>query len=309
MQRLVDPEKLDGCVLALGMFDGVHRGHQALIMRGRELRDTYGVPLTVCTFEPHPLMVFAPERAPKRLSVPDERDRLMEDMDVDILAVHTFTREVARTLPEDFLEELKAIYAPRAIVCGYNFTFGYRGQGTVDTLQTFGKANGIHTEVVDAVCMDGQPVSSTRIRDALEKGQIHDVSRLLGHAYSLEGRVVHGLGLGRTLGFATANVELPEEKALPRFGAYVAVMVCGDHAYPAMVNIGHHPTVPGGGIKVEAHAVDQELALYDSIVRLELIDFLRAETKFDGLEALKAQLQRDCAEVRTWFQQRSEVMK
>ena len=304
MQWIQDPVSEPGCILVLGMFDGVHRGHQALLMRGLELREELHARVAVCTFEPHPLCVFAPERAPKRLSTPEERRQLMESMDVDILCIHTFTKKLAETSPSDFLEYLTAIYQPVALICGYNFTFGHRGQGNGETLRTFCKARGIRCDIIDEVRIAGAAVSSSRIREELCHGDIRMVNRLLGHAYTLEGPVIHGQGIGRTLGCPTANIQVTEDKALPRFGAYVATLEHAGKIWKAMVNIGSHPTLPGNGLRIEAHVLNASLDLYDQHVVVSLMDFMRPEKQFDSLEALKAQLEQDKQNALAWFASR-----
>ena len=180
MQIIQDPRRLDPCVVLLGMFDGVHLGHQALIAEGRRLADEKGCPLCACVFEPHPLEVLCPGRAPKRLTTPAERAARMESLGVDILAVNTFTPQLAALSPEDFLADLLEVYQPAAVVCGYNFTFGRRGSGKAADLTAFGAAHGFPVSVIPAVKADGEPVSSSRIRALLEAGREAEARRLLG---------------------------------------------------------------------------------------------------------------------------------
>ena len=180
MQIIQDPQRLDPCVVLLGMFDGVHLGHQALIAEGRRLADAYGCPLTACVFEPHPLEVLCPSAAPKRLMTPEARAEKMARFGVDILAVNTFTPRLAAVSPANFLLSLLAVYQPLAVVCGYNFTFGSRGSGKAADLAAFGAAHGFPVSVIPAVTSGGEPVSSSRIRTLLEAGKDEEASRLLG---------------------------------------------------------------------------------------------------------------------------------
>ncbi|MBQ8313520.1 MAG: bifunctional riboflavin kinase/FAD synthetase [Clostridia bacterium] len=301
MRILRDPRALQPCVLVLGMFDGVHRGHQALLMAGLALAEENGLPLNVCTFEPHPMRVLRPEKAPPLLTTLTERARLMADFGVDNLCILPFNMETAAQSPEDFMAALVAHYQPRHVVCGFNFTFGYRGMGNGESLRAYGADHGFAVTIVPEVVLGGESVSSTRIRGLLEKGSIHEATRLLGHSYSLSGRVMDGKHIGRTMGYPTANVAIPQGKVLPAFGVYACWMQAGEFIYPAVVNVGRHPTLPEGSVTVEAYALDEELSLYGQKVRLLFLDFLRPEKKFDGVEQLKAQIDRDAQEAREYF--------
>lgn len=170
MQILFDPVRTDPCVLVLGMFDGVHRGHQALLRQGRLLADAHGLPLMVCTFEPHPIAVLFPERTPPRLTTQDERAMWMAAYGVDALCVTTFTRQFAGMEPAEFVHRMAQIYSPAYVVCGFNYTFGDRGRGTADTLRALQADHGYDTVTVPEVVMEGDTISSTRIRRLLAEG-------------------------------------------------------------------------------------------------------------------------------------------
>lgn len=303
MKILRDPERLNPCVLVLGMFDGVHRGHQALLMRGGELAQEMNFPLNVLSFEPHPLRVLAPERAPLLLNTIPEKARIMQSFGVDNLCITTFDRARADQSPEDFMAEMVATYAPVVVVCGFNFTFGKGGKGTGKMLRAFGKKHGFRTVVVPEVMVEGETVSSTRIRKVLAEGNIPLANRLLGTGYTLSGKVETGKQLGRTMGFPTANVAIPRHKALPAFGVYDCWLETTDGAYyPAVVNVGRHPTLPEGHVTVEAHVLSEEaIDLYGQHVRLSFMRFQRAETRFDSKEALQEQIARDVEEAKAYF--------
>ena len=305
MRILRDPKRLSPCVLVLGMFDGVHRGHQALLMRGDELAQEMVYPLCVLSFEPHPLRVLAPEKAPALLNTLPEKARIMQSFGVDGLCITTFDRARADQSPEDFMAEMVQTYAPVVVVCGFNFTFGKGGTGNGRMLREFGKKHGFRTVIVPEVLVEGETVSSTRIRKVLENGDISMANRLLGQAYTLSGKVENGKQLGRTMGFPTANVRSPRHKALPAFGVYDCWLETAEGGYyPAVVNVGSHPTLPEGQVTVEAHVLieaDEPLDLYDQHVRLSFLRFQRAETRFDSKEALQAQIARDVEEARAYF--------
>lgn len=301
MRILRNPTGLQPCVLVLGMFDGVHRGHQALLMAGVELAEAAGLPLNVCTFEPHPLQVLRPEMAPPLLTTLTERARIMADFGVDHLCILAFNHEVAAQTPEAFMATLVKDYQPRHVVCGFNYTFGQRGAGNGESLRVYGKEHGFDVTVVPEVVLGGETVSSTRIRGLLAKGSIHEATRLLGHSYTISGRVMDGKHIGRTMGYPTANVEIPQGKALPAFGVYSCWMQVDERVYPAVVNVGRHPTLPEGSVTVEAYALDECLSLYGKKVRLLFLEFLRPEKKFESVDALKTQIDRDADEAREFF--------
>ena len=303
MKILRDPKRLSPCVLVLGMFDGVHRGHQALLMRGGELAQEMNFPLNVLSFEPHPLRVLAPERAPLLLNTIPEKARIMQSFGVDNLCITTFDRARADQSPEDFMAEMVETYAPVVVVCGFNYTFGKGGQGTGKTLREYGRKHGFRTVVVPEVIVDGETVSSTRIRRVLAEGDIPTVNRLLGTGYTLSGKVEGGKQLGRTMGFPTANVALPKHKALPAFGVYDCWLETADGTYhPAVVNVGRHPTLPEGNVTVEAHVLTEEaIDLYGQHVRLSFMRFQRPEQRFDSKDALQEQITRDVEEAKAYF--------
>lgn len=297
MRILRDPMSLPSCVLALGTFDGVHRGHQALLMRGGELAQAKGCPLVACTFAPHPLRVLRPEAAPPLLTTLPERAALMAAYGVDTLCVTTFTRARADQSPEAYMAELERVFHPTAVVCGYNFSFGQGGRGHGETLRDAG----FETVVVPEVTMDGAGVSSSRVRQALQAGDLSLATRLMGHAYTLTGRVADGKHIGRTMGFPTANVTVSRDKALPAFGVYACWLETSAGYYPAVVNVGRHPTLPEGSVTVEAYALDASLSLYGQRVRLTFLKFQRPEQVFDGIDALQAQIARDTEACRAYF--------
>ena len=200
------------------------------------------------------------------------------------------------------MAELVEIYAPVVVVCGFNFTFGRRGAGNGKQLREFGRKHGFRTVIVPEVIIEGETVSSTRIRRLLAEGDIPSVNRLLGHAFTLSGKVESGKQLGRTMGFPTANVSITKGKALPAFGVYDCWLETGDGAYhPAVVNVGRHPTLPEGSVTVEAHVLDGQMELYGQHVRLSFLRHQRAETRFDSKDELQAQIARDVEDAKAYF--------
>lgn len=301
MRMVRDPVQLAPCVLVLGMFDGVHRGHQALLTRGGELADAADQPLAVCTYDPHPMRVLRPDNPPPMLTTLPEKAALMAAFGVDDLCVTAFTREKADQPPEAYLAELARVYRPSTVVCGYNFSFGRGGRGDPAMLRDYGEKHGFRVAVVPEVTLEGATVSSTRIRRLLREGALAQATRLMGHAYTLTGRVEGGKHIGRTMGFPTANVTPPPDKVLPAFGVYACWLEAGGRFYPAVVNVGRHPTLPEGPVTVEAYALDTSLSLYDQKVRLTFLWFQRPERRFDGVDDLRAQIARDAEACRAYF--------
>lgn len=250
-----ETEGLQASVTVLGMFDGVHRGHQALLMQGAALAEAQGLPLNVCTFEPHPLTVLRPDKAPARLTTQAERAQLMAGFGVDSLCVLPFTRRMADQLPEDFMARMVETLAPRTVVCGFNFTFGRRGMGNGETLTAYGATHGFETVIVPEVVLEGATVSSTRIRALLDGGCIREASRLLGHAYTLAGQVAED----------GAHMAVSGKKALPLPGAYACYLTVDGQHYPAVAHI-------DGGVRVQV--LDGFLPLAGRRIRLTLMDLL-----------------------------------
>ena len=301
MQWIRDPARTSPCVLVLGMFDGVHRGHQALLERGRAVAAEKGVPLTVCTFEPHPLEVLRPEAAPPRLTTPMERARRMAECGVDVLCVRTFTAALAASEPEAFLDEMTRVFRPVHVICGYNFSFGHRGRGDGALLTAYAAAHGFTAEVIPAVTIGGEPVSSTRIRLLVQEGRVSDAARLLGAAYAIAGRIEHGKRMGHRLGYPTANVTVPPRKVLPAYGVYSCGLTVRGGEVPAVVNVGRHPTLPEGHVTIEAHALDPLPELYGEPARIRFLRFERPETRFPDADALSEQIGRDLHAAMVFF--------
>ena len=297
-----DPTGLGPCVLILGTFDGVHRGHQELLMRGGELAEAENLPLYCCTFDPHPLSVLRPDRCPPLLTTLEERAERMSGFGVDALCAITFDAATAACEPEDFIRRICEQYQPRHIVCGYNFTFGCRGSGNSDTLIRHEAEYGYRTTVIGEVLIGGEPVSSTRIRGLLEEGDVREAAHLLGDAYTLSGEVVNGKHIGRTMGFPTANVSYPEDKALPAYGVYACWLEEDGVFYPSVVNVGRHPTLPEGDVTVEANVLDGHPDLYGKQVQLQFLSFIRPERRFADLPSLQAQIREDAETCRQYFE-------
>ena len=292
--RHVDPP-MAGSVITLGAFDGVHRGHQALIDRAVAHGRRLGVPAVGYTFHPHPAVTLAPARAPALLLAVEERTRLMRAHGLDHVIVERFDADFAQVTADAFVADyLVAPLAPKAIVVGFNFAYGKDRGGNLDHLRAAGERFGFEVDVVDAVRIGGEVVSSTRVRGCLREGDVAGARRLLGRAPFVTGRVVKGDQRGRTIGFPTANVA-PEAELIPKAGVYATwVTLDGEAApRPSVTNIGRRPTFDGQTVTVESFLLDFDGDLYGRRLEVALVARLRDERRFDGVEALKAQLAQD----------------
>jgi riboflavin kinase/FMN adenylyltransferase len=291
--------------VAIGNFDGVHRGHQALVAEARRLAAGRGGVPAVLTFTPHPARVFAPELAPPLIMSLPRRLELLAEAGVEAAVVEPFTRAYAAIEAEAFVREvLVARLGARDVVVGYDFSFGRGRRGGPEMLQRLGGELGVSVRVVPPVLADGLVCSSTKIREFVLEGRIEGAALLLGRPFEITGTVVRGAGRGRTLGFPTANVA-PEGELVPRLGIYAAraVVLDGGDATPrvAALSVGSNPTfMPGGGgsVSVEAYLLDFDGDLYGRRLRLELLHRLRDEKRFDSIDALVAQIHDDVARVR-----------
>ena len=240
-------------VIALGMFDGVHIGHRALLKRAVEIAGRIGCNSVAYTFSNHPRALFG--RPPRLLTTPEERRERILGMGVDIVNMEPFDRTTASLSPKAFLDGLTREYDVRAMVVGFNYAFGQGGQGNARTLQDFGRERGYEVHVIEPVVYEGETVSSTRIRELLESGNLSKANAMLCAPYSLCGTVTSNRGIGKSIGFPTANILPPQDKVLPRFGVYISTVAYQGVRHVAVTNIGDNPTVSGRFVTVETHVL------------------------------------------------------
>lgn len=285
------------CV-AIGSFDGVHRGHQALLRRMVAQARASGMRTAALTFFPHPRRVL--HTLPPRfyLTTLDERVRLLAEQGIDLIITHPFDDEVRHIRAADFVDQLLATLDMKQL-WGGNFALGYQREGDVPFLRRQGELKGFTVETLDEpVLLDGEVIGSRRVRAALEAGNLQEANDCLGRRFCVRGPVVKGDQRGRTIGFPTANLAVWDELMLPANGVYATYLWLGDRRLPAATNVGVRPTVDGLKLTVEAHILDFEDDIYGNDVRLEFIRRIRPEMKFAGLGALKAQIADDVEEVR-----------
>lgn len=295
--RGLAPEDRPGAAAAIGNFDGVHRGHQAVIAAARTAALGTIAPLGVVTFEPHPREVFAPDAPPFRLMNAEARANRFEKLGVDILYEIPFTRELAGLTPEVFVRDVivKGLGLSHVVV-GRDFCFGKARAGNAETLMEMGKPLGFGTTVAPLLEFDGLEVSSTRIREALTDGRPRDAAEMLGHYHRIEGEVIRGDQRGRDLGYPTANMSIAGLHP-PRFGVYAVSVdvLSGAHAgrYDGVASLGVRPMFGENLPNLETHIFDFKGDLYGTHISVALVDFLRDEAKFDSLDALITQMDAD----------------
>jgi riboflavin kinase/FMN adenylyltransferase len=291
--------------LAMGVFDGVHLGHQAVIGTAVEGARGSGGVAGVLTLEPHPIQILAPGQAPRRILVSlEHKERLLASLGVTVLLVLRFDETMARQSAEEFGEHLFSVAALRQMVAGEDWKFGRERRGTIDLLRRLGEPHGVEVTAVPAVMLKGERVSSTRLRRALRDGNLQAASEMLGRSYTVMGTVVRGEQLGRKLGAPTANIMLDDEQ-LPPDGVYVVTATIGEgkETHRGVANLGMRPTVNGERRLLEVHLLDFEGDLYEAGVEVCFGLRLRSEKKFKDQEELREQIRRDLKEARELFKE------
>lgn len=294
-------QSIRGSVAALGNFDGVHLGHQSVIREAGRIAADIGAPLSVLTFEPHPRVLFQPDAAPFRLTTSESRAEALADIGVEMLFELAFDQDFSQLAAEDFVPEiLVGTLGLRHVVCGYDFVFGHRRRGNPELLESQGAEHGIGVTRMDAVTEDdGAAYSSTRVRQCLAEGDPRGAAELLGRPWSFSALVEKGDQRGRTIGFPTCNLRVVD-LVQPAHGVYAIQVRVGEEEawHPGVANFGRRPTVNDRGALFEAHLFDVERDLYDTKLTIRVIDFIRPEMKFSGLDALTAQIAADAARAR-----------
>ena len=293
------PQALAGSVVTLGTFDGVHLGHCHLIQTAITEAKARGIKSVAYTFDPHPAAILAPSKAPTLLISIEDRVQQMSALGVDIVVVERFDQAFSEIKATQWLNQyLVEALKPQFIVIGFNFSYGYQRGGTPQTLLEAGESLGFGVEVVSAFQFENQTVSSTRIRNLLLEGEVHKASLLLGRPFCVQGTVIQGDKRGRTIGFPTANFQASKTLS-PARGVYaVRISLADDRRFTGVMNFGSRPTVDGGQELFEVHLFDFDEDLYGQTLKVELVRKIRDEQKFEGLDALVAQIQSDAQNAR-----------
>ena len=284
-----------GGAVTVGNFDGVHRGHARIIERLRERAREAGGPSVVFTFDPHPVRLLRPESAPPPLTWTDRKAALLAELGVDALVSYPTDEALLSLTAREFFDRiLRGSLGARALVEGTNFCFGHDRAGNIDVLREFTREAGLALEAVEPITLDGDVVSSSRVRKLIALGQIDDARRLLTRPYRIRGVVRHGASRGAKIGFPTANLD-GIDTLLPGTGVYAGYATAGATRRAAAVNIGSNPTFGEQGLKIEAHLIDFHGNLYGSLVELDFLSRLRDVRPFGSLDELKTQLAQDVA--------------
>ena len=282
-------------VLTIGTFDGVHLGHQKIVERVVTTARQEGLLATVFTFFPHPRMVVQHDKGLKLIHTLEEKKQLLQQLGVDLLVVQPFNEAFAQLTAEEFVSTILVEHLNvKKVIIGYDHRFGRNRTANIDDMRLFGEKYGFAVEEISVQEVDEVSVSSTKIREALNKGDVTTAEHYLGTPYSLTGRVVHGLKLGRTLGYPTANIQVTEDyKLIPKDGVYAVYSYIDGRKVYGMMSIGKNPTIEGKGASIEVYFFDFNGDLYDQKLTIEFVQYLREEQKFATIDLLKKQLQDD----------------
>lgn len=292
------PERARGAVLAIGNFDGVHRGHKALLREAMKNARASGRQAGVIVFEPQPREFFHPEEPHFRLTPLPEKLRLFEEIGLDLVAVLNFDAKLAGLSADEFISDvLVRTFGIAHVVIGYDFFFGKRRGGTPETMRAAGQEFGFGVSVVAQQAEEGEIFSSTAIRLHLAQGDVHGAAHALGHWWRVSAQVVSGQKLGTELGFPTANVELPPGTAL-HHGIYATRVIIGEEVHQGAAYFGTRPSADDGSVRLEVFVLDYSGDLYDREIAIEFVDFIRDDKRFASFDALKAQIAEDCARAR-----------
>ena len=299
---------INDTVVAMGNFDGVHMGHQEIISRTAGAAREAGISSAVFTFSNHPRNLIGKTPFVKNILYKEEKIRLIEEMGVDYMFDIPFTHAIMHMTPTEYIDELLlGAFHMREAYCGFNYRFGYRAEGDAETLmkQSLEKGFGIH--VLEPYEIDGSIVSSTLIRDCIEKGDMEGARRYLGRYYSVGGEVVVGNKLGKTIGFPTSNLMMDDDMVSPPNGVYVTYCTYNGVRYPSITNVGVKPTIGVYNKNVETNIFNFNKELYGKQIRVEFIKRTRPEIKFAGLDELKQQITKDCINARAYHRQLKEA--
>lgn len=291
----IDPISLEKAWVTIGSFDGVHRGHQAIIHQLVSGAHQAGAPSVVLTFYPHPAAVLGNRTAPRYLTSPEERAAILGQMGVDLVINHPFNREVAGLSARDFVQRLKRHLGMQHLCIGYDFALGKNREGDVSTLKRLGEELGYRVHVTQPFEINGKIISSSQIRSLLDKGDIQQANFLLGRPYRLDGEVVPGDARGRTIGIPTANLAVWVQRALPKSGVYACFTWIAGRRFQSVTNVGYRPTFDNQATlpSVETHILDFSGELYGRNLQVDFIARLRDEQRFSGIEELVSQIRRD----------------
>lgn len=278
--------------IALGSFDGIHRGHKKIIDTLKKFSAEYNVKSMVYTFKNHPRDILQ-EKSTKKIITIENKISMLKELGVEIVNFATFDKEYMKIYPETFIKKMIEHYNMKGIVVGFNNRFGYKNSGDTNFLKKLGDKYGFEVIVIDGVKYNGEVISSTLIREKLYNGEVEEVINYLERPYSIEGIVVEGKKIGRTIGFPTANITIDEEKIIPKGGVYYTNVRIGKNFYKGITNIGYNPTVNGNNLTVETYILNFDKDIYGENIMVSFIKRIRSEKKFSSIDELKERLKLD----------------
>ncbi|MCQ4636548.1 bifunctional riboflavin kinase/FAD synthetase [Anaerovorax odorimutans] len=299
-------ENIEETVVALGNFDGVHKGHQQIISRTVKSAEAAGYKSAVFTFSNHPKNLMADKIVVKNILYADEKAKIIESLGVDYMFNIPFDRHILTMDPIDFIDGLLIdTFRMRQAYCGFNYRFGYKAAGNAEILMKEGMKKGFGIHIQEPYEIDGNLVSSTFIRNLIQEGRVDQCMKYMGRLYSIGGEVVVGNKLGRTIGFPTSNIMIDETMVTPSNGVYVTYCTYNGVRYPSVTNVGVKPTIGTYHKNVETHIFNFDKELYGKNIRVEFLEKTRDERKFESVEALSKQITDDCITARSYHRQRA----
>lgn len=292
----LDREKLPALAMALGFFDGVHKGHQQVIQAAAQIAKKENVKSAVMTFDPHPSVVLGRKHKHIEHITPlEEKKKVIASLGIDYLFIVRFTSDFAALEPQQFIDEYIIKLNVKHVIAGFDYTYGKLGKGTMETIQ-FHSRGQFQSSMIEKYESGSEKISSTRIRSLLKEGKMEDAKELLGRPYKVEGTVIHGDKRGRKIGFPTANVKLSDDYFIPKMGVYAVKMLVKGKWHNGVCNIGFRPTFKNPdepSLSIEVHVFDFNHSIYGEEVAIEWHLHIRGEQKFDGIDSLKAQIEKD----------------
>ncbi len=286
-------EPIKESVVTIGNFDGLHRGHQVLIKKAIEYAKINNMSSVVFTFKNHPANYFRPYSI-KNIITNEEKVKILKSMGIDYIINIPFNKYMTKISGHDFVKEiLLDTLCAKNVIVGQDFTFARNKEGDINLLKKFSKQYGFSLDIVNPIKLDDIRISSTYIRKLISDGKVEDVSKYLGRNYKLSGEVIHSKQLGRTIGFPTANISINEDMIIPKVGIYATKVYIDGETYYGATNVGYNPTVSGEHLSIETNILEFNENIYGKIITIEFIERIRDEKKFNGIEELKKQLQKD----------------
>jgi riboflavin kinase / FMN adenylyltransferase len=283
----------NGAYVALGSFDGLHKGHMTLINKAIELGKAKNAVSMVYTFENHPLTIINKSIAPKLIIDNETKAEILDKLNVDAACFVKFDESFMKLSPEEFIVRIKDSFNMKGVIAGFNFKFGHKNSGNIDTLRALGEKYGFEVYIMEALTYEDEVISSSKIRVLLQEGNIREANKLLMIPFMIKGAVVSGKRLGRTIGFPTANIKLNDELLHPKVGVYYTNVIVGNQCYRGITNIGYNPTVQGKDLTCETYILDFDYNIYDETIKVYFIDRIRDEIRFDSINELVVQMNLD----------------